>query len=205
MRLHYIESNSDLNRAASLRYRAYRDVGAIPFSEEKTFSDEYDSSNNSFNFLLESCGNVVAAIRACVQRSANDSLRTPAWDIYNEEISGVLRDDFCLIESNRYVTEPGNSTIAHAAVFLGIAAVAKKYYCTDVCTAVRSSQAAFYERFFGMQAISEPKGYHGLSAEMVLMWASKETFQWSGLDRLSRHVDFDDARISDQQPLCSFL
>ncbi|MGR3507157.1 MAG: N-acyl amino acid synthase FeeM domain-containing protein [Paracoccaceae bacterium] len=197
MKLILADSDDLLKAAYGLRYRSYLDANAISASEKEVFSDGFDGDPNTFTFLLVWDETPVASIRGCVQFGSQSKYIVPAWQLYERELQEVLSDNFVLVESNRFVTEPGNHTISHAGVFIGISEVANQNNCTDVCTAVRVNQISFYERFFGMTCISIPKKYHGINVEMCLMWASRRNFKWSGLDRLRKHVDFDKSPLSD--------
>lgn len=199
MELILASTPDEKNSAYRLRYKSYLSVNAIQENHTQTFSDIYDEQHNTFTFLLkEHNADPVASIRACVQNSKNLDNAVPAWNIFQDELIEFVGDNFSLVESNRFVTEPDKDqkkSWLYAGIFYGIAMTSIANECSHVCTAIREDQKSFYRKFFGMEPISDIKKYHGINVNMLLVAADKNSFKWKGLERIKDGLKVDETYL----------
>lgn len=77
--------------AYRLRYDSYLDSGFIEPNEAKTFSDKFDTLENSTTIVVYAEGQPIASVRACfLSRSAD--ITSPAKETYPQELESILGD-----------------------------------------------------------------------------------------------------------------
>lgn len=155
-----IEQDS-LEIAYHLRYRAYRNVDAIPSNSEELFTDPYDQQKNSRTFLIWYEDRPVASVRGLIWSADYSWAPAPSVKIFEKEVEKHLGLRTPLLESNRYVVDPeftGRKSLNAQMLLFRIqtlASIADK--CEYVITAVRPRHVRFYERFMNFYPISESK------------------------------------------------
>ncbi len=88
-----------------------------------------------------------------------------------EEIEKEIGLDKVIVESNRFVIDPAkvDSKYLFKVPFRFVILNVLKFHSDYVLTAVRSKHVPLYQRFLGLDPISEPKKYPGINVEMIMM------------------------------------
>lgn len=156
-------NQSSLNTAFNLRYRAYRDVEAVPENDEKLLYDDFDFLPNAFTHLVWYQGKPVTTVRACIYSDDYNWQRTEGVNYFEEDINNKIGEKVRLLESNRYVIDPEfqgrQSLFAQLLMFRTHAFNSIAHQCRHIITSVRSNHIAFYRRYLGMEIISTKTRY----------------------------------------------
>ena len=153
-----IEEES-LELAYHLRYRAYRNVDAIPSNAREIFTDKYDQQNNVRTYLVWHDGQPVASVRSLTWSEDYDWALTDSMVLFKNEIDVVIGLETPILESNRYVVDPefnGRKSLMAQMLLFRVQSIASHVdNCHYVITAVRPRHAKFYKRFMNFEPISE--------------------------------------------------
>ena len=177
LRLEFLSEPEDLLAAYQLRYRAYRDVGAILPDVREMFRDTFDETESCRVFGLYERDRLVASIRFLLSDSmlcagAMSYSRLTADLAYHNEIVEAFGWGKRIIEANRFVVSPevGRRRLDHLLVlFSSMSLVALTFGADFYVGAVRDNHVRFYERILGMEPLSEFRKYPGLGSSMRLM------------------------------------
>lgn len=166
-------SDRSLSEAFQLRYRAYRNVGAIDENAEALFRDQYDLMPNSQTGIVYEENVAVASVRACIYSPEHQFLQVPGLEVYRDDIDKSIGLDKVIIESNRLVIDPAkvDSKELFKIPFRFIILHALKFNADYVMAAVRAKHVPVYQRFLGMHSVSTPKKYPGINVDMIMMVA----------------------------------
>lgn len=162
-----------LETACRLRYKAYRSVDGIPENETALATDQYDLQSNARTHLLWFEGKPVASIRSLIWADRYNWQPTTCMDAYRPHVAESLGLNTRLLESNRYVVEPGfnaRKSITAQYLLFRIQTISCLYdNCQHVITAVRPKHKAFYKRLMGFEPISPQLPVEGFQFEAVLL------------------------------------
>lgn len=155
----------------ALRYRAYRAEGYIPENPAARFFDDYDFESANRSFLTYCNGQLIGSVRACVS-SPKLGEHLPAAEIYEQELAAEVGFDKVIVESNKFVFEPGfrqaGGLAARLILVRNVLNYAVSLEADVIVTAVRKSHARLYKSF-GFRQISEAKRYPLLDFDTILM------------------------------------
>ena len=147
-----------LATAFRLRYRAYRNIDAIPENEEALLYDDHDFLPHVRIHLVWYEGKAVATVRSCIWSDQYDWVPTEAFNYFSADIEQKLGTKTHLLESNRYAVDPDfqgrQSLFAQILMFRIHALNAAIHKCEYIITSVRQNHVSFYRRFLGMNVIS---------------------------------------------------
>ncbi|MDO6459391.1 hypothetical protein Q4485_01630 [Granulosicoccaceae sp. 1_MG-2023] len=160
-----------MDTVQTLRYRAYRAEGYIPENATKRFFDEYDFVPVNRSFLTYCEGRLIGSVRACVS-SPEHGEHLPATEIYESEIAREVGFDKTIVESNKFVFEPGfrqsGGLAARLILVRNVLNYAMEIDADVIITAVRRSHARIYKSF-GFRPISQARRYPLLDFDTILM------------------------------------
>jgi hypothetical protein len=153
----------------ALRYRAYRDIGALNEDESQRFKDLYDEQPNHILWALTEDDSVVGSIRT-TWFANNEPYLIPEMDAYGDAIRSFVSNQHRLVSANRFVTDPGRADRdRHFALFLmRHVAVVAQVRADYLLAAVRANHLLFYKRVLLLNPISEGIQYPGLNSTMYL-------------------------------------
>lgn len=170
---HSVEANTptQIELVQALRYKAYRAEGYIPENATERFFDDYDFEPVNRSFLTYCNGQLIGSIRACVS-SPRLGEHLPAAEIYEEEIAAKVGFDKVIVESNKFVFEPGfrqsGGLAARVILVRNMLNYALSIEADAIVTAVRKSHARIYKSF-GFRQIADAKRYPLLDFDTILM------------------------------------
>ncbi|MCQ8278078.1 hypothetical protein NFI95_06410 [Acetobacteraceae bacterium KSS8] len=168
--------------AYRLRYQSYLAAGHIEPNHSETFSDVYDELPNTKTIVLYYDDMPAASVRTCTFASGTDE-RSPAVDVYREEINQILKGTTETgygqrgIETTRLVRSPNfenNQSLVfllyRMAGYVGMMAHTQRLFAC-----VRTNHVSFYKRL-GYQPAAEARPYPGLSCPMQLMSCTRDRY-----------------------------
>ncbi len=192
-------SPASLQTAFRLRYRAYLAAGAVIENEDNIISDQFDWQPNSFVHLIWYKGQSIATIRSCVYSDEYDWTQVEAIKDFPKAIESHIGSGCRLIESNRFAVEPSfqgrQSLFAQMLLFRVHAINSAVHNCDHIITSVRLKHIPFYQRFLGMEQISESTKYISWLGDSVALMACRRADSLSvalkkGLPAVSQeHID----------------
>ena len=164
------ESDAEMDEIFRLRYRAYRDEGAIVADRSRRFSDDFDDMDNAWTFGVRMDERLVGSIRVHV--ASPEHPRSPAVAVFPDLLVRDLEAGRTIIDPTRFVTDRAAKRVHPELLFitvrLGFAAV--QHFSADVALAtVRSEHQAFYRRLFGFRPMCMPRDYPTLTKPIVMM------------------------------------
>ncbi|PHN05990.1 N-acyl amino acid synthase FeeM domain-containing protein [Flavilitoribacter nigricans] len=193
--------------AFQIRYRSYLQAGMIPVNEEGMLYDDYDFAPNVRIFLVWNAGKPVATIRSCVYSEAYNWLPTEGVHFFEKELTAKLGEKVPLLESNRFAIDPDfqgrHSIFAQFLLFRAHGLNSAFHQCEYIITSVQSNHIAFYQRFLGLNPISDtPRQYDWIDAEISLLINRSESCLGAILKRgMPEYNEEDVARFAEQAKL----
>lgn len=186
-----IAANHDSIKQAiySLRYRVYRDIGAIESHPSKQFMDKYDHYDNAFSYLYTSGDKQIGTIRTCVYSEKTQWKPIPAFESYEHEIVEKLGRMVSLAETTRLVVDPAFQSTSPRNplnLFRGIFLTCLTYKPEFVIGTVIPDQIKLYGKLFGFHPISTPKKVPNLNVAPSVLVAveSKKFMTMCNLNRI---------------------
>ncbi|HUZ66751.1 MAG TPA: hypothetical protein VMU56_03715 [Beijerinckiaceae bacterium] len=153
-----------------LRYDAYLKEGAILANEKRKLADDFDNSENGYNFAIYIQGQLVSALRLhvlCPEHPAS-----PAQQTFPDHLRPLVQAGKTLIDPNRFVADyslaRSHPQLPYVTLRLGIMLAVHVDADLITCT-VRSEHHAFYKREYFAQSICEPRPYPTLIKPLGLM------------------------------------
>lgn len=162
-----------LHTAFALRYRAYRNANAIPANMHGLTKDTYDEQANTRTHLIWYEGQPVASVRSSIWSSTYDHLPTEALTAFRSEVAEHIGLEKNILESCRYVTDPGlkgRLSLKAQLLLFRVQDLSSQYdNCETIITAVRARHTPFYERMLGFRRISDAIRLDWIDADIVLL------------------------------------
>ncbi len=153
-----------------LRYRAYRNEGAVTENSTGLIRDRHDDAPNSWIFGIYIDGELASSLRISVASDQHPD--TPSMDVFSDLLEPELAAGKTLVDPTRFVANPllAGRIPELAYVTVRLAYVACSYFHADIGLAsVRQEHQAFYRRMFMHQPVSAPRNYPGLLKPICLM------------------------------------
>jgi N-acyl-L-homoserine lactone synthetase len=154
----------------ALRYRAYRDEGAIDHIPSERFADKYDEQPNHVTWALSEHERVVGSIRTTWFDPSEPQMRIPELDAYADDVSRFVPAGKRILSGNRFVTEPdrtGRNSL-FAMLLLRHYMLVAHQKADYALAAVRQNHLPFYRRLMRLDQISDGRTYPGLTSTMYL-------------------------------------
>ena len=172
--------------AYALRYTSYVAGGHISPSPTSLFSDPHDDDPNARTVVVYAGGEAIGSARVSlmdVVDGSNISKPVPAYNVFPDEISGIMRHvpdadrPKRAVEITRLVRHPSFDE-DHGLILLLLRLVG--YVITEldadaVLSCVRRNHVPFYRRL-GLRLIAGPKPYPKLNFETYLLARSRADF-----------------------------
>lgn len=156
-------SDTSKRIASEIRYKAYREVGAIPENEEGLLYDEQDFQANTRVFLVWFQGKPVATIRNCMYAAAYDWIPIESMHYFQQDFYAKLGSKTPVLESGRFAVDPDfqgrQSFFACLLLFYAHGLNATAHQCKYIVSLVRANHLPFYKRFLAMDPISAQPRY----------------------------------------------
>ncbi len=166
-----------------IRYECYRRDNSIDPNTAERFSDEFDNTQNHFNYLLGSPEQALATVRISVVRPDLSWTESPALHVYGDcpAFQSIAGESY--VEASRLCFAPQARINTFITLLGNMAALAEFYSVRWLVACPRLEQAPTYERLFGFSPLAEPRVYHGVRFTTQLLAVS--------LDQLRIHVRHD--------------
>ena len=169
------------DRVYQLRYRCYSRSGAIDTRADRRFSDTFDETPNHFSFLVQGGSEAIATLRISVVKAALGWTDSPACRVFGDHPALIEATRESFVEASRLCFGPQ----ARRDVFIGLlgnmAALAEFYQAQWLIACPRVEHAPLYQRLFGFRPLAEPRPYHAVKFETVMLGVR--------IDELSTYVE----------------
>lgn len=165
-----IESEEERDEIYRLRYEAYLREGAITPNLTKTFSDQYDETDNVWLFGLYIDGDLASSIRIHVASRENPAF--PGRKVFSDILEPELQAGKVLIDPTRFVTDKHYSKACPGLpyVTLRLCWLAAEYFRAEhFLVAIRTEHQAFYRRTFMHELVCDARPYPTLTKPISLM------------------------------------
>jgi hypothetical protein len=165
-----IESDEDREEIYRLRYEAYLREGAITPNPSRTFSDQYDETDNVWLFGLYLDGELASSIRIHV--ASKDKPQFPGRKVFADILEPELEAGKVLIDPTRFVTEKHLSKLHPGLPYLTLRLcwlAAEHFRAEHFLVAIRTEHQAFYRRTFMHELICDARPYPTLIKPISLM------------------------------------
>ena len=170
-----------LDRVYQLRYGCYSRGGAIDPRADRRFSDNFDHTPNHFSFLVQSGSQALATVRISVVKPKLGWTDSPACRVFGDHPALVNASRESFVEASRLCFDRQ----ARRDVFIGLlgnmAALAEFYQAEWLIACPRLEHSPLYQRLFGFRPLAEPRPYHGVKFETVMLGVR--------IDELRAHVE----------------
>jgi len=153
----------------ALRYRAYRDIGAVNEINSQLFKDSYDDQPNHILWALTENDRVVGSIRTTWFHH-EEPYSIPEMDAYGDAVLAFIPQPRRILSCNRFVTDPerlGRDNY-FALILMRHYMVVANVHAEHSLGAVRANHLPFYKRVLRLNPISEGRKYPGLNSIMHL-------------------------------------
>lgn len=168
-------SAEDREEIFRLRYKAYRRENSIDPNFSKTFSDDYDETNNVWVFGVYLEEELAGSVR--IHLADNPVSDFPSLHTFPDVLTPVLDAGKVIVDSTRFVV---NRRLASR--FRGLPYVTLRlcwmavehFQATHFLAAIRPEHQAFYKRTFLHSLVCPPRAYAMLKCPISLMSVSYE-------------------------------
>jgi hypothetical protein len=164
------ETQADKDTIYRLRYRAYRNEGAIEPNRDRKVSDRFDDLPNSWIFGVYFDGALASSIRITV--ASPEHSVSPSVDVFPDILKPELAEGRIIVDPTRFVADPDRENRFPELPYmtLRLAYVACGYFNADIGLAtVRAEHQSFYRRVFLHKTLTPPREYPGLIKPICLM------------------------------------
>ena len=164
--------------AYHLRYRAYRNAGAIAPSSDRMTFDKFDEQPNSRTHLIWYQGKPVASVRSCIWSDRYPNHPTESTTVFRKEIVRCVGLKSNILESAHFVTAPeitGRDSFYAQLLLFRLQDLSSRFDdCPMIITAVQERHIPFYKRVLGFRTISMPRSIDWIDTDLVLLRTRQE-------------------------------
>ena len=164
--------------AYKLRYDAFIKSYPLLTNNEGLLYDELDESDNTWSFLVWYQGKPIATVRGSIWGFQYGWANTVVTKYFAKELNLNIGKQN-ILESSRYAVSPefqGRKSLFAQMLCFHIHAINSAIHnCNYIITVVKQSHAPFYDRFLGLNVISNtPKYIEWFNVEGLLLGAERD-------------------------------